>query len=192
MAECDVSKYGPVFAELIDAAELPPLDGGTNHAASNPDVRALTTDSAFPGSGLADREMAEACVSGALLLYGDLDRSHRISQGIDTPTGSFWHGIMHRREGDFRNAKHWFRRTGKHPAFEDVAKAAADTIDSAGGDSRFAKLRAGEDWDPFAFVDLSASEVGSGSEAESLCREIQMAEWRVLFDYSYRRAIERA
>src|SRR2546421_1194544 len=37
-------------------------------------------------------------LASALWLYvDDLNRSHTVSQGIDNPTGSYWHGIMHRR-----------------------------------------------------------------------------------------------
>ena len=53
--------------------------------------------------------MAACCLAGVWLLHDYLDESHTISQRIDTPSGSFWHGIMHRREGDFSNAKYWFR-----------------------------------------------------------------------------------
>ena len=57
-----------------------------------------------------------AALQSALWLYIDeLDRSHTISQGIKDSTGSFWHGIMHRREGDFSNSHYWFRNTGDHP-----------------------------------------------------------------------------
>jgi hypothetical protein len=48
--------------------------------------------------------------AGLWLYVDDLDRSHHVSQSIETPVGSYWHGIMHRREGDFSNAKYWFRR----------------------------------------------------------------------------------
>ena len=64
----------------------------------------------------------------ALWLYIDeLDRSHRVSQGIEDQTGSFWHGIMHRREGDFSNSHYWFRKVGRHPAMADVADYDART-----------------------------------------------------------------
>lgn len=52
-------------------------------------------------------------LQAALWLYvDDLDRSHAVSQTIETPIGSLWHGIMHRREGDFWNSKYWFRKAG--------------------------------------------------------------------------------
>ena len=57
--------------------------------------------------------------AGLWLYVDELDRSHRISQGLNDPTGSFWHGIMHRREGDFSNSHHWMRQAGDdHPALE--------------------------------------------------------------------------
>lgn len=52
-------------------------------------------------------------VSAGLLLWnGDLDASHTISQHIEDITGSYWHGIMHRMEPDYSNAKYWFRKVG--------------------------------------------------------------------------------
>jgi len=51
-------------------------------------------------------------LAGIWLYVDDLDRSHQVSQSIETPIGSLWHGIMHRREGDFWNSKYWFRRAG--------------------------------------------------------------------------------
>ncbi|AIE83916.1 hypothetical protein [Fimbriimonas ginsengisoli] len=55
-------------------------------------------------------------LQAAIWLYvDDLNRSHNVSQGIESEEGAFWHGIMHRREGDFSNAKYWFRRAGSLP-----------------------------------------------------------------------------
>src|SRR5690554_1595201 len=56
-----------------------------------------------------------ALEAGLWLYIDELDRSHTISQRMHDATGSFWHGIMHRREGDFGNSHYWFRRTGDHP-----------------------------------------------------------------------------
>jgi hypothetical protein len=52
-------------------------------------------------------------LQAGLWLYVDqLDRSHEVSQSIESSAGSLWHGIMHRREGDFWNSKYWFRKAG--------------------------------------------------------------------------------
>ena len=65
--------------------------------------------------------MARPALCAGIWLYVDeLDRSHHISQGIETPTGSFWHAIMHRREGDFSNSHYWYRRAGLHPAMQNI------------------------------------------------------------------------
>ena len=61
----------------------------------------------------------QPALAAALWLYVDeLDRSHTVSQGIDDSTGSFWHGIMHRREGDFSNSHYWFNKVGAHPVID--------------------------------------------------------------------------
>ena len=60
-------------------------------------------------------------VKAALYLkHGFLDESHRISQGVPSATGSYWHGIMHRHEGDIGNSHYWYDRTGNHPVLEEI------------------------------------------------------------------------
>ncbi len=53
--------------------------------------------------------------------FGCTSTTSRVSQSISDAPGSFWHGIMHRREGDFGNSHYWFRRAGAHPAMEAIA-----------------------------------------------------------------------
>ena len=63
----------------------------------------------------------QPALQSALWLYVDeLDLSHEISQTLKDATGSYWHGIMHRREGDFSNSHYWFNRTGAHPAMASL------------------------------------------------------------------------
>lgn len=99
--------------------------------------------------------------SGLWLLGGDLDASHEISQSIETPEGSFWHGIMHRREGDFWNAKYWFRRIGRHPVLSQLAKT--------------------EYGDGQAFVDRCEAAIASSGPDLVRCQELQWQEWQWLY-----------
>ena len=150
----------------------------------------MSLETAFSGQTLHDRQMAAACLSGVWLRYDFLDESHTLSQSISTTTGSYWHGIMHRREPDYSNAKYWFRQVGRHPVFEplahDAAQLAADEKNLR-ADASFLTEQAV--WDAFAFVDLCAAAISSDSSTERLCQRIQQQEARLLFDYCYRQAV---
>jgi len=64
---------------------------------------------------------ANPAAAAALWLYADeLDRSHTLSQSLHTATGSFLHGIMHRREGDFGNSQYWMAQARQHPVWDDL------------------------------------------------------------------------
>jgi hypothetical protein len=166
------NEYGPVFAPLVDRDRLRPLDGGASEASDATALEAASLDALFAHASIADEEMARCCLSGVWLLYDFLDESHTISQGISTVSGSFWHGIMHRREGDFSNAKYWFRKVGEHPVYEQLAAAAGVAS-----------------WDPFDFVDACELAVQSGGPDADRCRELQQSEWELLFDHCYRAAV---
>lgn len=180
--------YGPVIAELLREERLAPLGPGTPNRSVQAQLNALSVEKAFAHATVRDPQMASACLAGLWLYHDFLDESHTISQDIDTTTGSYWHGIMHRREPDYGNAKYWFRRVGSHPVFQPILDAARQLSSTVNDRSTgFLKTQAG--WDPFAFIDLCAACATGGSPAEHLCRRIQLREWELLFDYSYRQAV---
>lgn len=183
----DASVYGPVFAELISQKRLNPLDGGQENISVKSKLDALTVEAAFAGKKVVDGDMAQSCISGAWLYHNFLTTSHTISQGIHTSTGSYWHGIMHRREPDFSNSKYWFGKVGDHPLFPSLCKEVAQIAKTAKDAPGF--LMSQTAWDAFKFVDLCAEALAGKSPTEALCREIQQREWELLFDFSYRKAI---
>jgi hypothetical protein len=110
----------------------------------------------------AEREAGSASpeLQAAIWLYvDDIERSHSISQGIPGSIGAYWHGIMHRREGDFSNAKYWLRQ--------------ARGIDLGI-----------EGYDPLEFVDRV--EAAHGADPADLV-EMQRREWMALFTYCMER-----
>jgi hypothetical protein len=183
----DPHAYGPSVAQLLKSEPLPLLGPGSPRREVKEQLAALDDAAIFPGKTVVDREMAACCRSGLWLLFDFLDQSHTISQDVHTSTGSYWHGIVHRREPDYSNAKYWFRSVGSHPVFEPLCADAAEL--AAASDVPEAKALAGQSqWDAFAFVDLCQKAARSGGQLEMLCREIAHAEWRLLFDYCYRHA----
>lgn len=101
------------------------------------------------------KPLAPELQAAAWLYLDDLDRSHAISQSIDGPVGAYWHGIMHRREGDFWNSKYWLRQ------------ARGVDLDIP-------------DYEPSKFVDQV--EAAGGSNPAELV-DMQRREWMALFTY---------
>ena len=116
-------------------------------------------------------------MAALLLLYNDdLEESHTLSQGIPSATGSYWHGIMHRREPDYPNAGYWFRKVGEHPLFPAVFDRAQSTVDfSASPDGAAVRdelLRNGV-WDPYWFIGRCEH---AGQNDRAVLEAIQRAE----------------
>jgi hypothetical protein len=186
----DPAQYGTAAAALMDNMTACELGPGTPNRAVYDTLCELNVESLFAGNPVRNLEMARCCVSALWLLHNYLDESHRISQSIPTVSGSYWHGIMHRREPDFSNAKYWFRRVGDHPVFPSLLATARKIADHFPEDPFSRQLAEQTQWDPFQFVDQCEA-ARRDSASDSLGREIAFAEWRLLFDYCYREALSR-
>ncbi len=181
--------YGSSVQELIEPLRLAELGPGKPNSAVRAPLETLTDKELFAGQKVVDPNMAAACRAGLWLYHDFLDRSHAISQDIDTPTGSYWHAILHRREPDYANSKYWWRRVGRHPVFESLAADAHAMANESIDDGEQSHLATQAEWEPFGFVDMCQRVIGSGSQEESLCRRVQQREWELLFDYCWRQAI---
>ena len=182
------------------ASILGPAEGGHRLMPLTPDapwrhegwerLKECSTEALFDGAP-ASEEFA-SCVESALYLYfSDLDRSHTISQSIGSATGSFLHGIMHRQEPDFSNAKYWFRKVAAHPVFPELREAALETLDEGDAAGLRGPIEARGKWDAFWMVDqCEAARRGGRGELEKELLRIQLVEWQLVLDYSYRKAVE--
>ena len=150
------SSFSTELRSAIEDAPLPSLGEGALHAALKPLLVGGIGDHL---TGVAASRQME-CLSGLWLIAGDIHASHSISQDLPSAEGSFLHGIMHRREGDFGNSKYWFRRVGSHPVFEQIAH------ESNGHYS-----------DPYDFVDQCEAATGDNV---ATCERSQWVEWQAL------------
>ena len=141
-----------VFKALIATPDLPAL-GPTPRAGRLPLVELNRKIDRFFADTKLNAALQPPVRSAALLWHDYLEESHSISQDLPGADGSFLHGIMHRREPDYSNAKYWFHRVGKHRTFPNIAGQVTRLLDSRGETGFGAKLAPRGDWDPFAFVD---------------------------------------
>ena len=173
--QLEPSELGSRICSLLAPADgtlrsMPLVPGAPGDSPQLDELRQLRPEDLFEGGAIKDRDFAKCVQSGLYLYFSALDESHRVSQGIPSASGSYWHGIMHRQEGDWSNAKYWFRRVGTHPVFGQL------------------EAQAGSPWDPYAFVDRCSAASARNSDAAELI-DLQMQEWRLLMRYCYRNAI---
>lgn len=155
---------------VIDTAGLAALDRGPR-AGITP-AQTLMYDLAAALAGLPKERIA-AGLATALLWHDDLAAAHELCQAHEGQADcDYVHALLHRREGDFSNAKYWFREVGEHPINASLAVAA---------------LRLGLPalvdhgrWRPAAMVDACAAALSCATAPRERLMQLQAAEFAAL------------
>ncbi len=179
--------YGPVMAQLLRPQADVEFATDRPHRHAPPALRELSLKTAFGHARVIDREMAMCCLAGLWLYHGFLDESHALSQGIPSAAGSYWHGIMHRREGDFSNAKYWFRQATDRAMLEHIGHHIRSGL-SAPSDVP-ASFDYQSTWQPSQLVDLCQRASGGNASLRQAAAMLSRLEWHGLFDFCYHRAV---
>ena len=132
---------------------------------------------------ISDPQMAQAVACGVWLWHDALAEAHVIAQGLPSDTGSFWHGIVHRRQGDFANSRHWLERCRQHPARQAIGNQAALLLGELLADNRLLRLTL-DGWNAEYFVELVQQQhLRVDPEIAPVLVVLQLLEWRVLTEY---------
>jgi hypothetical protein len=183
-----LSPLGRKLLKLDAAAYAKLVPSGDEGNATARDLLSGVQPSDLISGSVARGDEAKSMLSGLWLYFDWLDESHRISQSIETPTGSFWHAIMHRREGDFSNSKYWYARCGGHPSMQTLAAQAPRLINTLPADKSLLRVIA-TGWNPNALVDLVEQVHESPNDPRhAAALALQRLEWQILFDDCTRRA----
>lgn len=148
-------------------ARLVLAPGGAPHAEALALVRSLAGQ-----NNVANRP---DLLAGLFLYVDELDTAHGHAQDDATPTGSFWHAVVHRREGDFDNARYWYAKASHHPAMSHI-----DLVGGGAGSGTDVAA-----YDPDAFVDevQRAHATRDASDSTPALISTQRKEWKALFEW---------
>src|SRR5207248_407029 len=171
----NTASFSPAVRDILSGERLPALGPGKPNEPLRAQLAALRPDQLVAPEPVRRADFAQACLAALWLHHDFLDESHRISQEIHTTSGSYWHGILHRREPDPSNAAYWFQRVGDHPVFAPLAEAATEI--AAG------QMAIPSPWDPFWFIDFCEACRTGKEPGEELARLLQLKEWELLFGY---------
>jgi hypothetical protein len=173
--------YPPLVKEALAEEEL--LLRLTPSEPGHPDVlrriREATEEELTGGAVLADASYPRLVRTGLLYAYDAVDEAHRIVQEIKSDEGSYWHAMVHRREGDFENARYWYRRTGWLRLFPEMHARAA------GVSSLMSRQ---QDWDPYVLVGLCEQARFGGDVDMRELVGLQKVEFEVMFEGLWREA----
>jgi len=182
----DLSAFSPITRELLSPDRVFDLGPGHPNEKMRGRLSSLSVENLFAPEQVRQPDFARACLAALWLYHDFLDESHALSQEFASAEGSFWHGIMHRREPDYPNAAYWFCRVGHHAVFDALGPAAQALAATSA-----VTVAIPSSWNPFWFIDFCEGCAGKNQPGEDLARLIQKREWELLFDYCYRKVVGR-
>jgi hypothetical protein len=178
-----VKGYPPLVAELLAEEDLllrlRPTEPGSADAILA--IRNAKEEELTGGAVLADLSYPRLIRAGLLYAYDAIDESHRIVQEIGSAHGAYWHGMIHRREGDFENARYWYRRTGKLGVFPEMHARAAEVSSLMGRQ---------DDWDPYILVWQCEQARFGGDVNQKELVGLQKIEFEVMFEHLWADAFD--
>lgn len=164
------------FATWFAAGNLPELGPRRRPGAAALEEAEALAAGAVERRGLSG-ERAAAWRALVLLWHDHAEAAHGLVQDLEGSDAAWVHGIIHRREPDFSNARYWFHRVAGHPVLEPLADAAAPVL-AAHAALPHRLIREGR-WDPFAFIDAvsAATRAGTARAELELLKELQRLEF---------------
>lgn len=151
---------------------------------AKPSRQMVKSSELFKHENMKDTMLANCCLAGALLFYGYLKESLRLSQKIKTPEGNYWHAIMHRVEGDYENSRYWLKTIPHHSIYSQVHKELKEKLTNK--IEVLQKLLDKESWDPIAYVDLIEElERTKDIELTKAMSMLGFIEWKALYEFCY-------
>jgi hypothetical protein len=158
------------FWSLVDTAGLATLDRGPRPGTS--DAATIRRLLAVTIGGLTE-ERHDAALALALLWHDEFDDAHQLCQAHEGHADcDYVHALLHRREGDFANAKYWFGEVGPHPLDLPLAQA----VQTLGRADLLDRGR----WRPAAMVDSCAMALRGDSATRLSLMQLQAEEFRAL------------
>ncbi len=100
------------------------------------------------------------------LRIGSIDRAHEIVQHGSTSMDRYLHGVIHRIEGDFWNAKYWFRQVDDRELLARIEMEMMSTLKTSNTFESCKSLKFFDDQNRFApanLVDAQAALQGKSS-----------------------------
>jgi hypothetical protein len=162
--------YSAFITDFLHDAHLPRISARE----PAPDQRMIQRVAATEDHEIAKTNGQEArCIRSLLYVAaGGVDEAHRIVQGISSSDGAYVHGMVHRIEDDFDNARYWFRRAGTHPASAAMySRAVGDRLTVASQPV----------WDPILLTDLVETSRTAGVTGD--LRAVLTIEFEVLLRF---------